>query len=189
MKTCLTLICSCLLLLSASVCQADVTNYFSGSSYTTTQTKIGQSWTADSTGTVKSITLNFQSSTATTFTLYVRSGSTASGNYLIMQTVTLSGTGVQTIDLNGSVNVASGSTYNFYLVNTTTPVNLLYSSGSDTYAGGTLILNGVASSSSDLYFGIIMASDTPAATPWQYGLIALLLAAGTFVILRKRSRS
>ncbi len=196
MKTSLMVVLSCVLLLSANPCLADVTNYCDGT-YLTDYTKVGQSWTADSDGIVESITVDFGSGTATSVTLFVYSGSGASGQWDHTQSVSISQTGVTTIPLDGTVTVKSGEQYTFILGGSSEKV-YLKSSPSSTYDGGNLFVGYTTVSSivtRDLYFGINMASSgaatsaVPAATPWQYGLLALLLAGCGLAALRRYRRS
>jgi hypothetical protein len=152
---------------------------------------LGQSWTATCDGVLSNVTVNIGSATAGTLTLSIYSGeSVAPGNLLYSQPITFSDTGVQSLNLTGTVNITNGKQYTFVVTSTLNELQFLYST-LNPYTDGKACTVGGFVASSDLYFTATISDAAPVQSVpslSEYGMIimAVILINISMFAIRKR---
>ena len=118
---------------------------------------VGQSFTANASGTLSSIKL--ANNVAGTFTLEIYSGAGVAGSLLHTQTITTSDTvtdlttyTLESHTINSTVNVTNGQSYTFQLKKIATNHDLLINQS--IYAGGDVYASGTAAGPDDLLFEV-----------------------------------
>ena len=151
---------------------------------------LGQSFTANFTGTVAQIAVVPSSGGATTLYVYNGAGTgaaNAAGTPVLSQPVTLAATGgFQTLTLSTPVAVMNGQTYSFAFAS----ADLTISAFGNAYPGGGYFTGGTsfAEPNADLTFQIFSTPPAPVPTlpQWAMILMGLMLAGGAAVMIQQR---
>lgn len=153
--------------------------------------EVGQSFTACSTGPLEKVEVMISGLSMATIdlTLKIASGHNTSANIIHSQTVTVTAAGMLSIPVNTDLLLYKDGTYTFSLVSTNGTGNIDFAFGiGNVYAGGNMLLDNVALSTSDLEFGVFIGSPPFIPTMNQWGLLIfglLVLNLSVFFAQRK----